>query len=385
MCLSLTAAALVSSAAFATEASLPADAPVHLALGSATGARLLSPSEVSATPGGWTVPGYVPHFGLTFAAAFVSIPAGQYLATLFGNLSNNLIGGLIPGALVMGLVAPAIVALVSWLYGNKDYLSATDKPFRFIGPWLITTGVHIVSLIIAGFAGVTVAAPATIFTMAVVDGLVLAGAKVGVMHLLTKAPAVAASSAPSCPASPRPRWSPSPRWPSDGAPHARHCTPPLRAACSRPLALAGPCPTRPSWPTKDWPSQPVDRATKATEVEALEDYAFTLSGKDAAAQGPAHRRPRHRQGRRHRLRALRRAASAPTNKHLSWSVAKSITSALDRRGGGEEARSRSTTPSAPTSPSTRARTSAASRCGHPLTFASGLALAGELRGRSRTR
>ena len=192
MCLSLTAAALLSSAAFATEASLPADAPVHLALAS-PGARLLSPQEsLSSGADAWSIPGYVPHFGVAFATAFVAIPAGQYLATLFGNLSNNLIGGLIPGALVMGLVAPALVALASWLYGNKDYLSVTDKPFRFLGPWLITTGVHIVSLIIAGFAGVTVAAPATIFTLALIEGLVLAGANVGSMRLLQNKPSKAA-------------------------------------------------------------------------------------------------------------------------------------------------------------------------------------------------
>lgn len=200
MCLTLTAAALVSSAAFATEARLPADAPVHLALGS-TGARLLSPQEaVSGGADARAVPGFVPHFGVAFAAAFVGIPAGQYLATVFGNLSNTLLGGLIPGALVMGLVAPALVALVSWLYGNKDSLSSADRPFPFVGPWLITTGVHIVSLIIAGFAGVSVAAPVTVFALALVEGLVLAGANVGAMRLLqhqaVAAPVVIRSFAP---------------------------------------------------------------------------------------------------------------------------------------------------------------------------------------------
>lgn len=187
MCLSAVAAALLAPAAFATEAALlPADAPLHLAAAS-TGARLLSPQESvggSAAPVVRTIPGYIPHFGVAFAAAFVGISGGQYLATLFGNLSNSLIGGLIPGALVMGLVAPALVALCSWLYGNKDYLDQSDKPFRFVGPWLITTGVHIVSLVIAGFIGVTVGAPATVFTMAVIEGLVLAGVNVGSSRLL---------------------------------------------------------------------------------------------------------------------------------------------------------------------------------------------------------
>ena len=51
------------------------------------------------------------------------------------------------------------------------------------------------------------------------------------------------------------------------------------------LALAQSCPTRVSWPTTDWPKSPVSPTAKAGELKALEDFAFTLVGKENERKG----------------------------------------------------------------------------------------------------
>jgi len=93
------------------------------------------------------------------------------------------------------------------------------------------------------------------------------------------------------------------------------------------VALAGTCPTRPSWPTKGWPENKLDPTAKADALKALEDYAFTLQGKDSERLGL----------RTDGLVIVKSGAIVyerygrgfgPNNRHISWSVAKSITSAL---------------------------------------------------------
>ncbi|MFO0597801.1 MAG: serine hydrolase [Myxococcaceae bacterium] len=90
-------------------------------------------------------------------------------------------------------------------------------------------------------------------------------------------------------------------------------------------ALAAPCPTRASWPTAEWPRQLV--TGKDAAIKDLEDFAFTLVGQDGERKG--YRTDGlviikggtiiyERYGR----------GFGETNRHLSWSVAKSFSSAL---------------------------------------------------------
>ncbi|HYO53706.1 serine hydrolase [Archangium sp.] len=98
------------------------------------------------------------------------------------------------------------------------------------------------------------------------------------------------------------------------------------------LALAQParaeCPTRSTWPTEDWPDAKAEVAVaRATQIKALEDYAFTLEGRDE-----------ERKGLRtdgvvliHKGRVVyeRYGRGFDVGKrHLSWSMSKSFTSAL---------------------------------------------------------
>ncbi len=94
-------------------------------------------------------------------------------------------------------------------------------------------------------------------------------------------------------------------------------------------ALAGPCPTGGTWPSPDWDDSQLDavKQSKAAEIKALEDAFFTLTGKDSEREGL----------RTDSLLILKDGKLVyekyargydKTKKHLSWSVAKSFTSAL---------------------------------------------------------
>jgi CubicO group peptidase (beta-lactamase class C family) len=92
-------------------------------------------------------------------------------------------------------------------------------------------------------------------------------------------------------------------------------------------AFGAPCPIRPSWPTQTWPSAPVDPVAKNSELAALEAFAFTLEGKDEERLGY----------RTNALLVVKGGAVVyerygrgfdETHRHLSWSVGKSISSAL---------------------------------------------------------
>ena len=85
------------------------------------------------------------------------------------------------------------------------------------------------------------------------------------------------------------------------------------------------CPTRASWPTAGWPEEKV--TGKDAQIAALEKYAFTLTGKDA-----------DREGLRTESVLIIKSGTliyekyahgyGKDNRHLSWSVAKSYSSAL---------------------------------------------------------
>ncbi|MEW6431129.1 MAG: serine hydrolase [Myxococcota bacterium] len=93
------------------------------------------------------------------------------------------------------------------------------------------------------------------------------------------------------------------------------------------VAQSSTCPSRPSWPTDGWPVKPVDATAKKNELERLESFAFTLLEPDSARKGI----------RTDGLVIIKNGAIiyerygrgfTETNKHISWSVAKSVSSAL---------------------------------------------------------
>lgn len=93
-------------------------------------------------------------------------------------------------------------------------------------------------------------------------------------------------------------------------------------------AAAAPCPERSSWPTQEWPSRTAEVAvSRAAQIQALEDFAFTLTGTDKERLGVrtdglliVH----------HGAILYERYARGhdASKRHIAWSVTKSVTTAL---------------------------------------------------------
>jgi CubicO group peptidase (beta-lactamase class C family) len=100
----------------------------------------------------------------------------------------------------------------------------------------------------------------------------------------------------------------------------------LALTCSA-QAFAQNCPTRDSWPTTAWPIALVDPAAKAAAISALETAFFTLTGKDADREGL---RTEGLLIIKHGVIKYEKYARGfdASKPHLSWSVAKSVTSGL---------------------------------------------------------
>ena len=179
-------ARLLPKASVVAQATLPADAPT------ATPAPAPAPVTPTATTSSATFSGdrmpYLLHLGIGAATGIVTVPVGLLLASVLGNLSISQLGALIPSFLTMGLFAPALTTLVAWLVGNwRD-------PGRF-GFWLPAAGsvlVNIISLIVGGFAGLSVGVPVRMVVFSLIAGVLLGGTSVGTMHLFEKKPVLAA-------------------------------------------------------------------------------------------------------------------------------------------------------------------------------------------------
>jgi CubicO group peptidase (beta-lactamase class C family) len=101
----------------------------------------------------------------------------------------------------------------------------------------------------------------------------------------------------------------------------------LAAAALSSAAFAQTCPTRASWPTESWPVNLVDANAKAAQIKALEDYGFTLTGEDKERKGF---RTNSWVIIKNGVIVYEKYARGfdESKKHLSWSVAKSYSSAL---------------------------------------------------------
>lgn len=88
------------------------------------------------------------------------------------------------------------------------------------------------------------------------------------------------------------------------------------------------CPVRERWPGDAWPSRAEQsRGNRATEIAALEKYAFTLDGADADRKGVRTDAVLIIQGGEVVYERYARGFDA-SKKHLTWSVSKSLTGAL---------------------------------------------------------
>ncbi len=170
----------------------PDDAPVA---GAAAPAPATTPSVASAAEAhrlsGTT------HFLVASGIGMLAVPTSIMFASFLGglpltiagsDLASLLLSGL-PALLVMGFLAPAIVTFFAYAHGQL-----TDPGrYHFGAAFWLTSLVNIVALVVGGSLGLSVGVPLRLVLFSVVDGLLLGGTSVGVMHLFeTKAPAVAA-------------------------------------------------------------------------------------------------------------------------------------------------------------------------------------------------
>jgi hypothetical protein len=178
------------------------------ALAQARAARLLDGADVPAAAGESKLhlvpvasdvlgpadgPGFGEHFIKTFSVSILGASAGAVVGTAFGSLSINLgvtaVGALLPNL----LIGPLVTVIAALLVGNEGALTGR---FSFWGPLGVATLVNAATYVIASlFLVVPWTNPAVLLLYSLVDGLLMTGGSVGLMHLT--APKASAAVLPS--------------------------------------------------------------------------------------------------------------------------------------------------------------------------------------------
>jgi hypothetical protein len=180
LCLALLAATAGAEARLLSEA----DAPRVLL---ASAPRLLAPNvlgaaEVQAVSEGI---GYVEHLVKTSAIGLASSATGVLLGAGLGALSNNLIAAAVPVLLANLFFPPIVTVLVAQVLGNWK------TPGRF-GFWLPLAGAFVVNAAAYVIASLALVVPWTnplaLLLYTLVDGVLMGGTTVGLMHLTQKKP-----------------------------------------------------------------------------------------------------------------------------------------------------------------------------------------------------
>ncbi len=189
--------ALVAASAQAENrsATLLGDAP-RLVLGATPRLldAVLGAEEVKSTPAAVAGIGFGEHFGKTAAIGMASSVTGVLIGAGLGTLSNNLIGAAVPVLLANLFLPPVVTVLMAMLIGNWD----SPGRFRFWGPVLGAFAVNAAAYAIASLLLVVPwTNPMALLLYSLVDGLLMSGATVGIMHLTEKkAPATITSFVP---------------------------------------------------------------------------------------------------------------------------------------------------------------------------------------------
>lgn len=123
------------------------------------------------------------HLAKTTAVGMASSLTGVLIGAGLGSLSNNLIGAAIPILLANLFLPPILTVLVAMLIGNWD------SPGRF-GFWLPLAGAFVVNaaayVIASLFLVVPWTNPVALLLYSLVDGMLMGGATVSLMHLTQK-------------------------------------------------------------------------------------------------------------------------------------------------------------------------------------------------------
>jgi hypothetical protein len=174
--------------------SLPAQASspgLHLtpALGALEPTR--APAALQpASPSGeqpWTI-----QFLAGAGATVVAVPAGLYLGTLLGSLTNNLVLAALPPLLLFAALPPLAVTWAEWLVGN---LGAEGRA-RFQPALWVALGVHVLAIVGAVAFGVSTLSFGTVAVLTLAEALLLPAAVTLTMRLTPGPPTALAPRAP---------------------------------------------------------------------------------------------------------------------------------------------------------------------------------------------
>lgn len=171
-------------------ARLLSDAPQTLVgAGAVSASSLLGSTDLKTAPLPEVT--FAVHFTKTTAVGMASSVVGVLLGAGLGSLSNNLVAAVIPVLLSNLFLPPVVTVLAAMLIGNWD------SPGRF-GFWLPLAGafaVNAAAYVLASLAFVVPwTNPAALLLYTLVDGLLMSGASVGLMHLTEKRPATTVAS-----------------------------------------------------------------------------------------------------------------------------------------------------------------------------------------------
>lgn len=183
------AAALIAGAAFADgrSARLLDDTP-RLALASAP--RLVDTALGVDVTKSTTPISYMEHLAKTTAAGVFATTAGVIVAYGLGTLSSTLIWTAIPVLLSHLFIPPVLTVLAALLMGNWDSPGRFGFWMPFAGTFLVNAAVFVVASL---FLTVPWTNPVALLLYTLVDGLLMGGTTVGLMHLFEKKPAATAT------------------------------------------------------------------------------------------------------------------------------------------------------------------------------------------------
>jgi hypothetical protein len=127
--------------------------------------------------------GFGEHFAKTAAVGMGASVTGVLLGAGLGSLSNNLIGAAIPLLICNLFLPPVLTVLVAMLVGNWEQAGRFSFWLPLAGAFVVNAAAYLIASLVIGVAFTN---PLGLLLYSLVDGILMSGATVGVMHLTEK-------------------------------------------------------------------------------------------------------------------------------------------------------------------------------------------------------
>ena len=127
--------------------------------------------------------GFGEHFAKTAAVGMASSVTGVLIGAGLGSLSNNLIGAAIPILLSNLFLPPILTVLAAMLVGNWEQAGRFSFWLPLAGAFVVNAAAYVIASLLLVVPWTN---PIALLLYSLVDGLLMSGATVGVMHLTEK-------------------------------------------------------------------------------------------------------------------------------------------------------------------------------------------------------